>query len=230
MKDINSSLRRLFREQHGVVHRQQVLHLGMTARQIQNRLTTGEWQQVHRGVYRSSTAAPTFEQSLMAACLAAGPTAVASHESAAWLWQLLPKPPDRPTLTVAPRVHPHLTGVEIHRLTDRGIIGAPHPSVLEQEALQLLRRWRVPIHGREVKAGPDDRYRIDFLLVPPVAMEVDGYTHHWSPEAKAYDEARRNQLRIDGLFLLIYTWLDVRSDQRRMHDEVTTAIARYGRG
>ncbi len=101
-------------------------------------------------------------------------------------------------------------------LTDRGIIGAPPASVLEREALQLLQRWGIPVAGHEVKVGPDDRYRLDFMLVPPVAMELDGYTHHWSPEAKAHDEARRNQLRLDGIFLLVYTWLDVRLDQFRM--------------
>jgi hypothetical protein len=112
-------------------------------------------------------------------------------------------------------------------LTDRGIIGAPHPSVLERETVYLLNRWGVPIHAREVRAGPDGRYRLDFVLVPPVAMEVDGYTYHWSPEAKAHDEARRNQLRLDGIFLLVYTWLDVRVDQRRIFVETTAALARY---
>jgi hypothetical protein len=65
------------------------------------------------------------------------------------------------------------------------------------------------------------------MLIPPVAMEVDGYTHHWSPEAKAHDEARRNQLRLDGIFLLVYTWIDIRHDQYRMHRDLTTALTRY---
>jgi hypothetical protein len=253
-------------------------------------------------VYRSAAAPITFEQRIMAACLASGPAAVASHAAAAWLWGLLRHPPDRPSLTVPPAVRPRLPAVEVHRLgdldsarvsyrrgipctdplrtlvdlavtvdrstivealdkalstrlvsgqainaelvrraargrrgvrplrevlTDRGIIGAPHPSVLEQETMGLLNRWGLPVHGREVKAGPDDRYRLDFMLDPPVAMEVDGYTHHWSPEAKAHDEARRNRLRLDGVFLLVYTWLDVRCDQLRIYHETTTALARY---
>ena len=57
-------------------------------------------------------------------------------------------------------------------------------------------------------------------------MEIDGYTHHWSPEAMAHDEARRNRLRLDGIFLLVYTWLDVRCPVR-MYRELTTALARY---
>jgi hypothetical protein len=93
----------------------------------------------------------------------------------------------------------------------------------------LLDGWGIPVTGREVKAGPDDRYRLDFTLLPPVAMEVDGYTHYWSPEAKAYDEARRNRLRLDGVFLLVYTWIDIRRHQSRVHGELTTALARYAR-
>ena len=93
----------------------------------------------------------------------------------------------------------------------------------------LLDRWGIPVTGHEVKAGPDDRYRVDFTLLPPVAMEVDGYTHHWSPEAKAHDEARRNRLRLDGVFLLVYTWIDIRRDQFRVHRELTTALTRYAR-
>ena len=92
-----------------------------------------------------------------------------------------------------------------------GSSGRPRASVLERRGpppARPLGHSRSPVH--EVKAGPDDRYRLDFMLLPPVAMEVDGYTHHWSPEAKAHDEARRNRLRLDGLFLLVYTWIDVR--------------------
>ena len=52
-------------------------------------------------------------------------------------------------------------------------------------------------------------------------MEVDGYTHHWSPEAKAADEARpESQLLLGGLFLLVYTWIDLRLEQRRVYQEM----------
>jgi len=292
------------RDQHALIERQQARHLGFSTRQIRARVAAGELQECHPGVYRSAASPVTFEQRLMAACLAAGPQAAVSHAAAAWLWGLLPRPPDHPSVTVPPHLRPRLKAVEVHRLTDldpvrisyrhsipctdplrtlvdlaaaadaetinaaidralstrlvsgkaldaelgrrgargrrgvrplrealtdRGIVGAPRPSVLEWETVRLLDRWGVPIHGREIKAGPDDRYRLDFMLVYPVTMEVDGYTYHWSPESKTYDEARRNRLRIDGLFLLVYTWRDVRADQRRMYQEVMTALARYAR-
>lgn len=299
----NSVLARLLRDQHGLILRAQLLRIGFTPRQIQYRLGAIEWQQVHPGVYRSAAFPETPEQRLLAACFAAGPRS-ASHASAAWLWGLLDRAPERPVLSVPRPAHPQVRGVDLHRSSDldpgrvsyrrgipctdplralvdlaatadpevgthaldqalstrlvsgraiaaelerraargrrgvrplrhivasRGIIGAPGASVLERETIVLLHRWGIPVTGHEVKAGPDDRYRLDFTLVPPVAMEVDGYTHHWSPEAKAHDEARRNRLRLDGLFLLVYTWIDIRRDQFRMHRELTTALGRYGR-
>jgi hypothetical protein len=65
------------------------------------------------------------------------------------------------------------------------------------------------------------------MLIEPVAMEVDGYTHHWSPEAAAHDNARRNALRLEGLILLVYSWIDIRAAQRRMYRELTTALRRF---
>lgn len=114
-------------------------------------------------------------------------------------------------------------------LEQRGMIGAPTPSALEAETLALLARWKVPVLGREVDAGPEGRYRIEFSLPPPVMLEVDGFAYHWSPEAKAYDEARRNQLRLGGIFLLVYTWLDIRFDGRRVGRETLAAIDRFAR-
>jgi hypothetical protein len=302
MKETDRVAVRLFRDQHGLVLRDQLLRGGFTRRQIEDRLAGGDWQRLHPGVYRSVLWPVSFEQRLLAACFSAGSGSVASHASAAWLWGLLADLPPRPSITIPVRAHPRLRGVELHRLSDldpgrvsyrrgipctdplralvdlaatskqatvaravdqalstrlvsgqalaaelerraargrrgvrplrdhlteRGIIGAPRASVLEREAMQLLRRWGIPVAGHEIKAGPDGRYRLDFMLVPPVAMEVDGYTHPWSPEAKAHDEARRNRLRLDGIFLLVYTWLDVRFDQFRMHRETTTALIRY---
>jgi AbiEi antitoxin C-terminal domain len=301
MTHIDTYLVRLFRTQYGLVRRPQVLRLGITPRQIQHRLATCEWQAIRPGVYRLAASPATFEQTLLAACWATGPQSVASHASAAWLWGLLPRPPDRPTITVPSNQHPRPAGVEVHRLeidptrvsfrsgipctnplrtlvdlaatadhqtvvsavdqglstrlvsgkaieaelerrtargrrgarplrqilTGRGVIGAPTASVLEREVRTLLDEWGIPVTASEVKAGPDDRYRLDYMLLPPVAMEVDGYTHHWSPEAKAADEARRNQLRLGGLFLLVYTWIDIRAEPRRMYREITTALSAH---
>jgi hypothetical protein len=298
-----SSLATIFRAQHGLIHRDQALRIGLTRGRIETKLASGEWEVVHRGVYRLRSSPPAFEQLALAACLAAGPQAVASHETAAWLWDLTGRtPPRTPAVTVPRPAHPRLSNAVVHRprdldpartvyhrnipctdpirtlvdlagvvgaahitaavdralargllsteairaemarrasrgrsgiralseiLTDRGLIGVPEPSVLEAEALRLFAKWGIVVQSREVRSGPDGRYRLDFVLTPPVAVEVDGYAYHWSPEAKAHDEARRNQLRLSGIFLLVYTWRDIRHEPARVGREVKAALRRY---
>ncbi|MGH9115793.1 MAG: hypothetical protein ACRDWW_08190 [Acidimicrobiales bacterium] len=302
MSNTTRAVDTLLRDQHGVVHRGQLLALGITDRHIFGLLAAATWERVYPGVYRSAASRATFEQRLMAACLAAGPQAVASHASAIWLWGLSASPPDHPALTVPARAHPRLRGVEVHRLNDldlgavryrrnvpctdpvralvdlaavarrqeltasvnlalstglvpaatmqaelerrarkgrrgvrqlrsllheRGVLGAPDASVLEIETMLLLRRFEIAVCGREVRTEPDGRYRIDIALRPPVALEVDGYAYHWSPEAKAHDECRRTALRLAGTFLLVYTWRDIRFDAHRVAREVRGALAKY---
>jgi len=112
-------------------------------------------------------------------------------------------------------------------LSDRGLSGGPTASVLEAETSRLLARWRIAVTGREVKVYEDGRYRIDFLLSPILVVEVDGFAYHWSPEAKRYDEERRNRLRLGGMFVLVYTWRDVHFDERRVAWEILAALDRY---
>jgi very-short-patch-repair endonuclease len=66
-------------QQHGVVTRAQVLDFGLTGRQINHLLSTGELVGMSRAVYRIPGAPTTWEQRVMAAWLAAaGPTHVAA--------------------------------------------------------------------------------------------------------------------------------------------------------
>ena len=76
----------LLAAQHGVIHRRQALAAGHTAKAIEIRLRRAEWTPVHQGVYRLAGALATWHQRVMAACLAAGPRAVASHRAAGALW------------------------------------------------------------------------------------------------------------------------------------------------
>lgn len=304
MKDCHRSdetIRRLAAHQYGVVAASQARSAGLTSRQIQQRVSAGIWRRLHSGVYAIAGAGDSDHAGLLAACLAAGPEAVASHLSAAWILGLVPRSPHPHAITVPYKNRPRLRGVEVHRSRDldpgrarlhkgiphtdvartlcdiaatvdgdrlislmdralslgmattaellnesrrrsgqgrdgpgtlrdlllsRGLIGGPEPSVLEAEALRLFRRFAIPVMKREVRHGEHGRYRIDFLITPGLAVEVDGYAYHWSPEAKAHDEARRNELRLGGLFILVYTWRDIRFDSARVAREVRSALAK----
>ncbi|MGH9264346.1 MAG: type IV toxin-antitoxin system AbiEi family antitoxin domain-containing protein, partial [Acidimicrobiales bacterium] len=88
MKAVDVQLNRLAAGQHSLAHRKQALDLGMTSRQLHDRLESGLLVPMHQGVYRLAGAATTSEQAVLAACMAAGNGAVGSHRSAAALWAL----------------------------------------------------------------------------------------------------------------------------------------------
>ena len=133
MKAIDVALNRLAAGQYSLAHRQQLLDLGMTSRQIHARLDAGLLVPVHRGVYRVAGGSDSWQQALLAACLAAGPDAVASHRCAATLWSLRGAE-GAPTAEITVPGHRHrvLPGVIVHRSDSL-------------ERLDLSCRSRVPV-------------------------------------------------------------------------------------
>lgn len=291
-----------FRRQYGVASRRELRVLGVTPGYERTRVQRGEWDRPTTRVLRLAGSPPSPEQDLMIALLDVGSAAVASHQSAAWVWGLLAGPPRRHAVTVGvetkwragpfdvhrltgglptpvtrfniPTTNPlrtlvDLAGVvapnelddavdravasqlvtvegieaELRRLTRRGRKGTgamrqslhrrglnegPHPSVLEARLHRLLRTGGITPVSVEVVAGPHREYRIDTLLDAAVAVEVDGHAHHSTPEQKAYDERRRAEIRMGGIFLLVYDWRAVTYEGRRVLAECHRALALYG--
>lgn len=79
-------LHRLAAGQKGLFTRQQALAIGLTVRQLDHGTRTGRWSRLYRSVYRMAGTPASDLQSLLAAVLAGGPGAAASHRGAAWLW------------------------------------------------------------------------------------------------------------------------------------------------
>ena len=98
-------------------------------------------------------------------------------------------------------------------------------SVLESKAQRLLRKSGVTPVGVEVKVAGDSAYRLDILLRPGLAMEVDGYAYHHSPEQMTADARRRNRLLASGVTMLVYTWEDILGDAHRVVAEVRHLLA-----
>src|SRR3954467_4869122 len=86
MSTLEARIAAIASRQHGVIDRTTVLRLGATREFIQTRLERGAWALLYPGVYRIGAAPDTPAQRLTAACLAAGPDAVASQRAAARLW------------------------------------------------------------------------------------------------------------------------------------------------
>jgi very-short-patch-repair endonuclease len=107
-----------FRSQHALVTRAELRLLGVTAEQERQRVASGEWELAAPGVIRLAGSVRSPEQALLAACLAGGVTAVASHQSAAWLWDLVDRVPDRHAITVARGTKTQLRDVDVHHPVD----------------------------------------------------------------------------------------------------------------
>ena len=113
-----STIGRLASRQHGVVTHGQLVAAGASAGQITRAARDGLLARLHLGVYLVAGSPPTPHRALMAAVLAAGPGAAASHVSAAWLWGIVADPPDFPEVSVGRSRSARLAGVRVHHLRD----------------------------------------------------------------------------------------------------------------
>ncbi len=116
----DATIDRIAANQHGVVTRAQLLDAGVTGRQVERRLAAGRLHSLHRGVYLIGTLRGPLEPEFapeMAAVLACGSGALASHASAARLWELgLVRGPGSPVEVMIPaRVHRERRGIRVHR-------------------------------------------------------------------------------------------------------------------
>ncbi|MDQ1395829.1 MAG: hypothetical protein QOG64_1088 [Acidimicrobiaceae bacterium] len=101
--------------QWGAIGRKQLTALGLGVAQIDRLVATKRLVPLHRGVYRLAGAPPSCRQSLLAACLAGGPHAFASHRSSGALWDLARVRQIRPEILVPGVTAPSVRGVIVHR-------------------------------------------------------------------------------------------------------------------
>jgi hypothetical protein len=102
-------------QQFGLVSVEQLKTLGVSRFATYRRLNADRHDRVRRGVLANPSVAVTFEQRLLAAVMAGGPTAFASHEAALRLWEL-PLPIAAPVeVTTDMKRRPRMKGVRLHR-------------------------------------------------------------------------------------------------------------------
>lgn len=284
---VNAPLRTLLLRQVGVISREQAVRAGLTNRQIDHRIHTGEWLRVHPSVYRLAVVVPSAESAARAAALWLGPAAALTGLAAGWWWGLLDEPPTTWHF-ISPRSHPQRrpgirtsrTFVDPADLTrHRSILTISRPlavlrsasqleqlqpgrgitlidrtkqrrllgqddlerafrrnagtwgtramrrvldrtgdrahSELERLAVGLLREagvtgfavnWRTTLSsGRPVELDIAFRQR-------RLAIELDGYAYHSSPESHRADLNRANELMADGWVVRRFTYADLIAD------------------
>lgn len=102
--------------QYGAFTAAQAFGCGVSRSTLHRWVREGRLVAIHPGVYAFAGSPASWEWSMMAAILAAGPEAVASHRSAARIWELLDD--DSVEITVPLKRCPRLERVEVHRSTD----------------------------------------------------------------------------------------------------------------
>lgn len=112
------ALDQLFARTLGVITRAQALAAGLDDKAIARRVRSGAWVTVFPGVYRLSAVPPTWEQTLLAACLASGPGTVVSHRSAAIMWEINGFGGSVRELAVPDARFPRPRDVHVHRSSD----------------------------------------------------------------------------------------------------------------
>lgn len=110
-------VRARFRAQRGLATRNELRALGVSTALQNSRLGSGEWELAAPGVIRLAGSPRTPEQDLLTACLSAGPAAVASHQSAAWWWDLADRP-TRHSVTVPRGTSVALASIDAHQPVD----------------------------------------------------------------------------------------------------------------
>lgn len=120
--------------QHRVVAMRQLRELGFGRGAIEHRIRDGRLYQLFRGVYAVGCASVSWRGRIMAAVLACGPGAVASHQTAAALLGIMTTSRALIDVTTARGRHGH-RGIKVHRVRrlhseDRTIVdGIPVTSV-----------------------------------------------------------------------------------------------------
>src|SRR5918994_3800974 len=101
--------------QHGLVELGQLGAADVKRHHIERRLKNGALQRVRSGVFALAGAPRSFEQEVLASVLSAGPAAVASHTTAAVLWDLPLVEHEIPEVTTSRRHWARMQGVRAHR-------------------------------------------------------------------------------------------------------------------
>jgi hypothetical protein len=110
--------------QHALVTWEQLRENGVSESQVRQLAARRLLRRVRPRVYALLGSPPSWERDLLASVLSVGDGAVASHASAAQLWDFAVLPEDRVEVTVPRDRFPSLRGVTIHRslhLEDRDL-------------------------------------------------------------------------------------------------------------
>lgn len=116
-KDLDVVMLSYAHARHGVVSRRELLDLGYSQRAVSRRVEDGVLIPVHRSIYRLSAIPDFWMGRTYAACRSLEPHVVASHRSAAAIWELGDQRPRRVEVSIFGGGR-RASGLIVHRVKD----------------------------------------------------------------------------------------------------------------
>lgn len=120
-------------------------------------------------------------------------------------------------------------GIVRELLEDRVLGGGMQESILEKRLTDIVRKHNLPFPSLQEEVWTAGRFvaRVDAAYPERrLAIEVDGYEHHSSPEAFQHDRTRQNRLVALGWTVLRFTWADVVKDPAIVASTINEAVER----
>lgn len=176
-----SGLAELFRRQHGVIGRNQLLDAGVTKSRLSGWVARGRLERIAPRVWRVVGAPTTWDQRLHAGLLSLGPMSWVSHEAAAQIHRFDRTPEDRVEFLVVRRNRSAEIGERVHSTRRWG----PVDAVLLGD-LRLTSATRTILDLANIRAHPD---RLKAAIDTAVRLELS------SPEVL---RQRLDQIRSRG--------------------------------
>jgi very-short-patch-repair endonuclease len=170
---LDAGIARIAARQHGVITTAQLASVGIPDYGVTRRAKTGRIHRIHRGVYAVGHPRLSFEGRCLAAVLALGARAVASHRSAAAVWGMLSPNAGPIEITVPGRGgRTKREGIRIHRsptliaglTTRRSGVPVTKPT---RTLRDLRRALPQPGYQRAVRRA------LDLRLVSPAELKQD---------------------------------------------------------
>jgi very-short-patch-repair endonuclease len=148
----------LAERQRGVVTRAQLLASGLSPESIDRRLRNGELASLHQCVYALAGVPDSFERQLIAAVLAGGDRAAASHRAAAFLHGIgeLPRLVE---ISLPASQRPRLRGVTVYRVAH-----LPPEHLREERGIRVTSRARALCDLASVLTPRDLELTLDHAL------------------------------------------------------------------
>lgn len=235
--------------QHNLITTARLLSAGINPAGITRRVRSGRLRRIHRGVYAIGLGRLNRVGTFLAACLALGPEAALSHDSAAELERMAPLMSSKPIHVTIPGDggRAERRGIVVHRSKtlgladvtrvkgipvttisrtqrDLGLGTEPTRSEMERLFLSILRGHHLPPPEVNAKLGP---YEPDCLWrAEKLVAVLDSWAWHRSRASFESDRARDRELTLRGYTVIRFTWWELVREPERVAGTVGRLLRR----